>query len=367
MNLQQLQDSNKIIFSCVAGSHAYGTFTPESDKDIRGIYINPDHDYLGLFEPQNQISDEKNDITYYSTKRFFELAMTANPNIIELLYIPEDCVSIKTELMQKIIDNRDMFISKKCYYSHSGYAYAQIKKAKGQHKMVHNPQPETMPVKEDFCWVIEKADMDGQYTENASLSTFPMRPKRLSEHCMDLSKYHVSSLEHCQNVYRLYKMGDKAKGVFRGDNMLVCESISIDEEFDNFAGVLIYNQAEYEQAVKSWHTYWDWVRNRNDQRWLDQEKGLLNYDSKNMLHCMRLLLSGENILRHGYPLVRFEGEQRKHLMDIRYGRLPYEEVMAEVDKKMVELEELYKTSTIPYEVNTNKIDDFYRELNSRNS
>jgi hypothetical protein len=37
------------IFEFVAGSHAYGLATPESDKDIRGIFIAPLDNFFTLF------------------------------------------------------------------------------------------------------------------------------------------------------------------------------------------------------------------------------------------------------------------------------------------------------------------------------
>ena len=75
-------------------------------------------------------------------------------------------------------------------------------------------------------------------------------------------------------------------------------------------------------------------------------------------------MSGENILRYGFPLVRFEGEQRDYLMKIRAGEFKYEELMAEVEKRMAGLEELYKTSTIPHSVDTKKIESLYREIST---
>lgn len=358
-SIEELKASGRIIFECISGSHAFGLSTPKSDIDIRGFYVNPYTEYLGLNEPAGQVSNEKNDITYYSLRKGFELLMTANPNMIELLWMPEDCVKIQTPLMTKLIENRNLFISKKCFHTHSGYSFAQIQKAKGQNKKVHNPQPEERPKKEDFCWIIDSTLIKGLPLDPPIL---PARPRSLKDVGIDLSKYHVAALEHVPNTYRLYFYNDKAKGVFRGDDMLVCESIPLDDEIQRFVGLLIYNQHEYEKAVREWHSYWDWMKNRNESRWIDQEKGKLNYDQKNMCHCLRLLISGENILRHGFPIVRFEGEQKDYLMKIRAGDFKYEELMEEVEKRMAGLEELYKTSTIPHSVNVPKIDRLYREL-----
>jgi len=376
MNLEQLKASGKIFFECVSGSHAYGLSTPKSDVDIRGFFYHSNNDYLGLVDPPQQVGDKKNDITYYSLKRSFELLMTANPNIIELLWMPEDCVKSKTPLMEKLIENRDLFISKKCFYTHSGYAYAQIKKATGQNKKVNNPQPEERPKKENFCWIIRTVDpnvepcnnCDGSLWSSWSLqSEFPCRPIPLGQTGIDLSKWHVAAVEHISNTYRMYYYGENAKGVFRGDDMLVCESIPKEDENSKFQGsLLVYNKHEYEKALKDHKSYWDWMKNRNENRWVDQEKGKLHYDQKNLMHCMRLLMSGENILNAGFPIVRFEGSNRDYLMSIRNGEMKYEDIMAEVEKRMANLQKLYNNpDKIPHSVNMKKITGLYRDL--RNS
>jgi hypothetical protein len=195
--------------------------------------------------------------------------------MVEMLWMPDDCIRVSTDISDKIIENRKLFISKASFYSHAGYANAQIKKAKGANKRVHNPQPEERPVKEDFCWVMGFND-DG-FHGTPEYEQFPCRPIPLKQSGIDLSSYHASSLEHSHNIFRIYDYGDSAKGVFRGDDMLVCESIPYSDEFTNFSGLLIYNQEAYEQAVRKWKEYWDWMKNRNEARWVDQEKGKLNY------------------------------------------------------------------------------------------
>lgn len=370
MNLDMLKKSDRIIFECVAGSHLYNLNNPKSDIDIRGIYVNPPSEYLGLSDPVNQVGDEKHDTTYYSLKRFFELAMNANPNIIELLFVPENHRKICAPVMDTLIANRDMFISKKCFHTHSGYAYSQIGKARGQNKMINHPELSIKPKKETFCWIIPGGEAIDKYGisvfDEEAIKTFAMAPCRpLSLKCwkMDLKDFHCASLEHVPNMYRLYFYGDNnSKGVFRGDDMLCVESIPLEDEHDRFYGFLIYNQNEYEKAIIEHRKYNDWISNRNESRWLDQEKGLVEFDAKNMMHCFRLLISGENILKHGFPLVRFEGEQREYLMKIRNGEFEYEYLMKEVEDRMNKLEELCKASTIPHSVNQKKIDELYREI-----
>jgi len=363
MNLNELKYSDRIIFECVSGSRAYNLHLPEkSDFDTRGLYINPSLEYLGLSEPSGQINDEKHDIVYYSLKRIFELLQKSNPNCVELLWIPDNCVNIKTVKMDELIKYRDLFISKKCFFTHIAYARAQCEKATGQNKMINHPEMFKKPIKEDFCHVIKSPFFMGVRHIDIFSAIFPMRPMPLSKSGLDLSRFHAAGLEHVSDTYRLYDYGEQAKGVFRGDDMLVCESIPIDDEWDKFYGILIYNKNEYEKALQQHRKYKEWVDNKNPNRWIGHDNKVMKWDAKNMMHTFRLLISGEHILTHGCPLVRFEGKQRDYLMKIRNGEFQYEELMDEVEKRMENLKELYKTSTIPHSVDQGKIEALYREL-----
>ena len=379
MNLKELKESNKIIYEVVAGSHAYGTNTPESDVDLRGYYWVDPKEYLSLNPPVKskdcQINDDKHDIVYYSLFRAFELLKTANPNQIELLWIPEDCVKIQSPIMAEMISRRHIFISKQAYYSHAEYAKAQIKKAKGANKRVHNPQPKERPTKDQFCWVIQ--NWEGSRKDktkcpfylkefDSANSVFPSRPVPLNETDIDLCDCHVASLEHLENTYRLYyngkdSYGVTSRGVFRND-MLVTESISIDEEFAKFDGLLIYNEVAYNKAVKEWKQYWEWFEKRNDARWIDQEKGNLDYDQKNIAHCIRLMLSSKSILETGEPIVRLTGSDLDFVMSIRNGERTYDEIIERANDLDNDLLLLFKKSDLPEKASPAALDWLYEDM-----
>ncbi|MCB1217708.1 nucleotidyltransferase domain-containing protein [bacterium] len=327
----------QLVFSAVTGSHAYGTETETSDVDIRGIFGVSAQDYLALAAPPEQLADDRNDITYYSLRRFIELAATANPNIIELLYSPVDCILLDSPAMQLLRERRSLFITRQAYDSHLGYARAQISKARGQNKWVNNPQPQQEPEREDFCWVVP-AHPDG--------TVMPLRPVPLADSAVQLEHCHASSLEHARGIYRLYDYGSDARGVFRNGN-LQCESIPLQDEHARFCGLLIYNHDAYQQAKRDHENYWHWMATRNKSRWRTQESGEIDYDAKNMLHCIRLILSGASILRDGAPLVRFEGEQLQLLREIRSGRFSYDELISLADEHVRGLEQLLQHCSLP--------------------
>jgi hypothetical protein len=285
-DLQQLKNEGRIMFSVIAGSQSYGTNTPESDIDLRGIFRIPNGDFLTLNNPTKQVAyrekdkpinlygHESDDVTFYELRRYFELASDCNPNIIELLWTPEDCIEHKDPIMDVLLANRHLFISKKAFHTFSGYAHAQIKRAKGQNKWVNNPKPKEGPKREDFCWFVP---IPLPLRLSFDSTVMPYRPMKLEETNIDLSQHHAAKMEHLENAFRIYNYGDNAKGVFRNGNIAL-ESIPKEDENLRISGLLIYNKQAYLKAKQDHTNYWEWKRNRNEARYRTQESGELDYD-----------------------------------------------------------------------------------------
>jgi predicted nucleotidyltransferase len=128
MTIKELKDKNLLLFECISGSKAYGLATDKSDTDIKGIYFMPRESFYG-FNYIPQISNESNDEVYYEIGRFIELLAKNNPNLIEILASPEDCILYKHPIMDKL--HIDLVLSKLCKDTFGGYALTQIRKAKG--------------------------------------------------------------------------------------------------------------------------------------------------------------------------------------------------------------------------------------------
>jgi len=54
--------------------------------------------------------------------------MKSNPNVLGLLWLPENFYLHIKPAGQTLIDNRNLFVSKQAYHSFSGYAYSQLKR-----------------------------------------------------------------------------------------------------------------------------------------------------------------------------------------------------------------------------------------------
>ena len=382
MTVDELRKTGRIIFEAVVGSHAYGTALPTSDLDLRGVYMPTMRELLTVIWPkheaqdeeahQDEVEDKEKDIKFFRLDKFVALARDNNPNVVEFLYIPPDLTRDCAEPMRRLIANRHLFLSKRAKHSFTGFSHAQIERAKGQNKWVHNPQSKDPPDKLHFCRFIDAKDVRVvEPTLESALDAerrmqegkFPCRPVPLLDTGVDLSRCHAAKLEHCADVYRLYRYGSSAKGVFRGTSQnLEVESIPKVDEWPKFIGLLVWNRQAYEQAVRNWQGYWTWHRERNKDRWRTQESGEMEYDAKNMSHSVRLMLSAVNILTKGEPIIRFEGEPQQFLRDIRAGKFAYDYLIKYVQEKELELDALYETSTLRHEPDDVAINALYLEL-----
>ena len=117
------------------GSIAHGTYIPSSDpdtiddKDIMGVRVSNMDCYTGLKKWEQLEKMYKSwDSVVYDVKKMFSLLLKCNPNVLSLLFLNETGYIIKTELGNLLLNNRDIFLSRKAYMSFSGYAKSQAHK-----------------------------------------------------------------------------------------------------------------------------------------------------------------------------------------------------------------------------------------------
>lgn len=126
-----LDKCDNVVLLTYAGSLIYGTQKEGSDTDIQGICLPNRNVVFGLtnFEQQEFKRNVYNfEGTVYNIKKYFQLAMNGNPNVLETLFVEPKHILFKNETGQQLIDIRKEFLSKKCYHSFSGYAFSQLRK-----------------------------------------------------------------------------------------------------------------------------------------------------------------------------------------------------------------------------------------------
>lgn len=119
---------SNIILLGLGGSHAYGTDTENSDLDIRGCALNKREEILIPTHNFDQVTEETTDTTIYSFNKLITLLSNCNPNTIELIGLKPEHYLYIHPIGQELLDNAEMFLSKKAIYSFGGYATSQLRR-----------------------------------------------------------------------------------------------------------------------------------------------------------------------------------------------------------------------------------------------
>ncbi len=336
MTIADLKEHNLLLLECITGSRAFGLEVPTSDTDIKGVYFLPKKQFYGLnYIPQ--ISNESNDVVYYEIGRFVDLLLKNNPNMLELLATPDDKILFKHPLMDLL--KVEYFLSKKCKDTFGGYAFTQIKKARGLNKKIANPMTKEKKSVLDFCFVLQ-----GQ-------GSIPIRQWLEMEQKIQ-EQIGLVNIPHFKNTFGLYydlQNQFEYKGIIKKESNtnVILSSIPKGEKALTY---LHFHEDAFIKYCKEYTNYWDWVSKRNESRYQNNIHHGKNYDSKNMMHTFRLLDMAYEILSQGEVIVK--RPNRQELLDIRNGKWSYEELIEMAEKKMQKVQHVYSKSQLQEEPNT---------------
>lgn len=328
-NIDELKQSGCIIFECIGGSRAYGLATETSDFDIRGVFILPLDQFYSL-NYQDQISDERGNVVYYELRKFLDLLAKNNPNMLELLNIPEDCILYKHSLYDKI--NAKDFVSLLCKDSFAGYGMSQLKKAYGLNKKIVNPIDKQRKSILDFCYVLNDQG-------SMPLSNF------LMDGGLSADKCGLVAIPHMRDLYSVfYSEAALYKGITNNLNSMEVTLSSVPKNEKPIA-ILSFNKDGYSRYCKDYNDYWHWVENRNADRYQNTVEHGKNYDTKNMMHVFRLFAVAEEIGRSGNIILRQPNTE--FLLSIKKGEFFYDELAAMAHQKLQDIEAIYRSSSLP--------------------
>jgi predicted nucleotidyltransferase len=333
MDSQYILDNT--IFLTRAGSHAYGTSTPESDEDYRGVAIVPDKAYYfgtGMKSFSQMDKGFQDDRVIYDIRKFVSLAVQNNPNIIELLFVDNRFVLQSSTYWEKLVENRQKFLSKACRYRFGGYAFAQLKRIKNHRGYLMNP-PKKKPERTDFG--------------------LPERKLISSDHMGAFTWLIASFLKGSVEELNL---SDTTKSELRNVNWIGLAQSKTDKlpvecynslkdltgASDEFVDVMTREKA-YVSALNNWNAYLDWQKRRNQSRKELEIK--FGFDTKHAMHLVRLLRMAKEILETGKVTVY--RPDREELLAIRNGAWTYEQIVDYAEQSECTLNKLYEDSCLP--------------------
>lgn len=114
------------IYACVMGSRAFGLATDGSDTDRRGVFLAPTPLFWRFDKPPTHVEGPAEEQFSWELERFCELALRANPNILECLHSP--LVEHVDDTGRELLALRGAFLSHRAHETFARYALGQRKK-----------------------------------------------------------------------------------------------------------------------------------------------------------------------------------------------------------------------------------------------
>lgn len=386
--VQEMAKDNCIVRH-LAGSHAYGTSTPTSDVDYRGIFVaDPQYILTPFYNVGTvEISGEE-DTVYHEVGKYLELLIDQNPNIIETLWVDESCVEYSTPAYDYLRSNRETFLSNKCMYTYSGYANSQLKRLKGHHRWLETMEdgkkqlhklftdgdlsteqlrnhfegdildslgvPYVTPVKfdeVDYDWTEVLDVLKAHHFDQARLMcNIPYMEYEFANVVIPSHEtinkfrtgYTLLAAKGSHNVYHVYSQEGARLYDGRG-TFIVHKTLDAKLECEGIVEVNTGTKATYQEK---WTNYHKWRNNRNEARSALEAKH--GYDTKHASHLIRLLKTGCEILEHGQVFVKRPDAQE--LTDIRNGSLTLGELLAYADSLESKCAYWYENTKLPRQV-----------------
>jgi predicted nucleotidyltransferase len=317
---------NKII-EIKFGSWLYGTNTPDSDLDIKGIYL-PTARQIVLGTGKHNIStsrpkqeferNNKDDIDqeFFSLKEYLKLLTGGQTVALDILFSPESFHIFKGDrynIFTKIYENRDKLLSKNvaAFYH---YALRQCSKygIKGSRVRAVKEALEFISKFDNYSRLIEfKSELDSFVNQNLEHIKYK-----------DILGPQDKLVTHFEVITRKFPLTNTVKNV----------KDSLTKTYE------AYGKRSIEAS--------------NNQ----------NVDLKACSHAVRVNFEAKELLLTGF--ITFPCPERKLLLDIKTGKMPYKEVEVIIEKGLQDLEEAQKISTLRTEPDYQWAEDFVYDVYS---
>ena len=335
MTIDELKKSGNLLYRYLRGSWSHGIgIEGKSDYDYGGVYFTPVEQIIGLRNTyEEQVSDDKNDETYYEIGRWFELLLKSNPSALESLFVDKKYIIGDVHpIIQNVIDNRQIFLSKECFKPLLSYSFTQIQKASGYNKKCHIPEDFQRKDILDFCYTFKNQG-------SQPIKDF------LKEHNLDQRYCGLVNIPNMKDTYGVYydfaayfkfenvdwhDVSFQSGGVKHPYSEFISEdesskiSMRINEKkFFKYKGIvepdeitksndvrlcsipkgekpicfMTYNKDGYASHCRDYKEWAEWKEKRNPIRYSDN-KGY-NFDAKNMCETVRLIHTGIELARDG--------------------------------------------------------------------
>lgn len=311
---QFLNNVPNLAYLTVAGSRSYGTNTPNSDTDVRGFFMNPLDDILGMSEGKGQYEDKTTDTVIYSFRKFVKLVADCNPNVVELLGTRPSERIYTTPVFKNVVANKNLFLSKKAFYSFAGYATAQLRRLENGLSFREGKAENVAK------HLVESLNMEVMQKEDVF--------------------YTVAELEN----FMEFSLGDEG------------------DERDQLREVLVsckYDEIPLRDFLNAVHDIENTAKNYGRLNKRNNKKDDAHL-YKHAMHLLRLYYMGMDLLLHG-EVNTYREKEHDLLMSVRNGEVSFDRIFALQRGLEKDMQQAYERSKLPERVDENAVNAFVVE------
>lgn len=146
------------LLEVIYGSHAHGTATPTSDVDVRGVYMLPVEDFLGIHTPKTTWENKAEDRVFWELGHFVRLLLKGNPNLVGLLFADTDTRLWSAPPIGDLLRMREKFLTQSFRKAYMGWIHREAEDLAKMHKG-HAKRLSHMP---RLIWELESVYQTGQ-------------------------------------------------------------------------------------------------------------------------------------------------------------------------------------------------------------
>jgi predicted nucleotidyltransferase len=293
-DFRRLRES--VQYEAVVGSRAWGLADEASDEDVRGWFLLPFDDLVGLWDHPDEIQDPETDAAYWEIEKLLYQALRADANTLECLWSPFK--KEITPLGEKLLGIRHAFLSMNVLGSFGRYAESQFQK-------------------------IERAEL---------------RNRAIAELLEAIESQGLSDAESAASFLRkrgvaatLGRAKDEVKAVYRS---LFDRGLLPEATFQALLGAVADGRRKSLEPPP--------------------------HRPKNAYNLLRLLHSCLHCLRAGEPLIRVEGELRDTLLAVKKREVPIEDVLERARDLAKEIDAEARESRLPEKPDYGAADEFLK-------
>ena len=278
-----------VVLETVVGSQAWGLANESSDVDLRGVFGLPLPWHFGLADKARDLVSADGSNTYWELSKAVEQALRADPNTLEMLFVPSARAS--DPLGEWLLAEREAFVSKAIFGSFGRYAMSQLDKLTRSQKLAEH---------RDLVleWLCEEP-APGLDEVARRLAAISPRSAPTPEDALLAAKTYLKQL------YRsLWDQG-----------LLEANDLAALTRYARSGG--------------------------------GRPPSARELRPKNAYNLLRLVVLATGWLRDGVPTFEVSSPHRERMLDIKAGRVPLEDVLRDAEALAPELEEAHRTSRLP--------------------